>query len=105
MPTDRNVQITLLLRAQGIQVTAQNPVVAVTWAMNPKVTDDVLNRAVAKAKAAKGDSPVPIGYLFPIVEQLLQAQDAPDAPVRTAPTGRSEKFDPVAHVNRNRRAP
>jgi hypothetical protein len=105
LPADRNVQIALLLRAQGIQTTAQNPVVAVTWAQNPKVTDDVLNRAIAKAKAAKGDSPVPLGYLFPIVEQLLQAPEAQDAPVRTAPAGRPEKFDPIAHVNRNRRAP
>jgi hypothetical protein len=102
LPTDRNVQIALLLRAQGIQTTAQNPVVAVTWAQNPKVTDDVLNVAIAKAKAAKGESPVPLGYLFPIVEQLLQAQDAP---ARTAPASRTEKFDPIAHVNRNRRAP
>lgn len=77
LPANRNVQIALLLRAQGIQATSQNPVVCVTWAQNPKVTDEVLNLAIAKAKAAKGDKPIPLGYLFPIVEQELQAQDAP----------------------------
>ena len=77
LPANRNVQIALLLRAQGIQATSQNPVICVTWAQNPKVTDEVLNMAVAKAKAAKGDKPIPLGYLFPIVEQELQAQDAP----------------------------
>jgi len=77
LPSNRNVQIALLLRAQGIQATSQNPVICVTWAQNPRVTDEVLNIAVAKAKAAKGDKPIPLGYLFPIVEQELQAQDAP----------------------------
>jgi hypothetical protein len=77
LPTNRNVQIALLLRAQGVQATSQNPIVCVTWAKNPKVTDEVLNVAITKAKAAKGDKPVPLLYLAPIVEQELEAQDAP----------------------------
>lgn len=73
----RNGQIALLLRAQGVQVTSQHPVVAVTWAQNPKVTDEVLNVAVMKAKAAKPDQVIPIAYIVPIVEQELQTQAAP----------------------------
>jgi hypothetical protein len=86
LPTNRNVQIALLLRAQGVLATAQHPTVCVTWAQNPKVTDDVLNIAIAKAKTAKGDKPVPLAYLVPIVEQELQAQDAPpQTPASTKP--------------------
>lgn len=98
---DRHVQIALLLRAQGVNVTAANPLVAVTWAQNPKVTDDVLNIAVAKAKATlekQGRTDAPgESYLKPIIEQLLAQQDAPapaaarpPAPPRT-PTGNDPK--------------
>ena len=87
LPTNRNAQIALLLRAQGVQATSQNPIVAVTWSQNSRVTDEVLNVAIAKAKAAKGDKPIPLGYLVPIVEQELQALDAPPpAAGRPAPT-------------------
>jgi uncharacterized protein YdaU (DUF1376 family) len=85
LPTARNVQIALLLRAQGVQATSQHPVVCVTWAGNPRVTDEVLNVAITKAKAAKGDKGIPLAYLVPIVEQELQALDGPPpATVRPA---------------------
>jgi hypothetical protein len=80
----RNVQIALLLRAQGVVTTTQNPIVAVTWAQNPKVTDEVLNVAIIKAKAAKPDQTIPVAYLAPIVEQELQTQAAPP-PAPAAP--------------------
>jgi len=85
----RHVQISLLLRAQGVQATSQNPIVAVTWAQNPKVTDEVLNVAITKAKAAKGDKPVPLAYLVPIVEQELETQAAPPP----APAAQKQRED------------
>lgn len=115
---DRHVQIALLLRAQGVNVTAANPLVAVTWGQNPKVTDDVLNIAVAKAKATlekqgRAESPSE-HYLKPIVEQLIAQQDAPPpAPIATAaaqpkrkptgtePKGPDESYDEwMARVDR-----
>lgn len=77
----RNVQIALLLRAQGVITTAQNPIVAVTWAQNPKITDEVLNVAIIKAKAAKPGESIPVKYLAPIVDQLLSEQAAPVPPM------------------------
>lgn len=77
LPIGRNVQISLMLRAQRIEVTSQNPLVAVTWAQNPLVTDELLNVAVAKAKAAKPDEAIPVKYLARIVDQLLADQAAP----------------------------
>lgn len=73
----RNVQISLMLRAQGVITTAQNPIVAVTWAQNPNVTDEVLNVAIIKAKAAKPGETIPVKYLERIVDQLLTEQAAP----------------------------
>jgi hypothetical protein len=99
---DRHVQIALLLRAQGVNVTAMNPLVAVTWAQNPKCTDDILNIAVAKAKATlekQGRAENPSEhYLKPIIEQLLAQQDAPPASAATprpaAPPRKPQGMDP-----------
>ena len=77
LPSARNGQIALLLRAQGVQTTSQNPIVAVTWAQDPKVTDEVLNVAIAKAKQAKPNEAIPLKYLARIVEQMLADQAAP----------------------------
>lgn len=101
---ERNVQIAMLLRAQQVQgVTAMLPTVAVTWAQNPRVTDEILNAAVAKAKATlarqgRGDE-VSVAYLEPIVAQLLASPTL----VHATPPGRPEKFNPTAYVNRNRK--
>lgn len=77
LPASRNGQIALLLRAQGVQATSQNPIVAVTWAENPLVTDELLNVAIAKAKAAKPGEQIPLRYLARIVETMLAEQAAP----------------------------
>jgi hypothetical protein len=77
IPKARNVQIALLLRAQGVQATAQHPTVCVTWANDAKVTDDVLNVAIARAKAAKPDESIPVKYLARVVETLLEEHAAP----------------------------
>jgi uncharacterized protein YdaU (DUF1376 family) len=103
---DRNVQIAMLLRAQQVQdVTAMHPTVACTWAQNERVTDAVLNAAIAKAKATlsrqnRADD-VSIGYLEPIVAQLLAAPPQHNGHAY-AP---AEKFNPTAYVNRNRIKP
>jgi len=96
-PTDlvanmtRNTQIALLVRAQGVQATSQNPIIAVTWAQDPKVTDEVLNVAITKARASKGDKPIPLAYLVPIVEQELRDQAAP-APAPGAQKPRNDDW-------------
>jgi hypothetical protein len=89
---ERNVQISMLLNAQGIDATAMHPTV-------------VLNTAIAKAKATlerQGRGDVSIGYLEPIVAQLLAA---PPTLAYAAQPGRPEKFNPTAYVNRNRIKP
>jgi uncharacterized protein YdaU (DUF1376 family) len=75
---DRNVQIAMLLRAQGVTgVNGTHPTVAVTWAQDGRVTDTMLTEAVTKAKASLGKQgrpdKVPVSYLEPIVVQLLAA--------------------------------
>lgn len=85
LPLGRNVQISMLLRAQGVIATSQNPIVCVTWGQNPKVTDEVLNVAVMKARVAKPEpEEIPIKYLARIVEQELVRQAEP-APAPAAP--------------------
>ena len=83
-----------------------HPTVAVTWAQDQRVTDDVLNVAIAKAKATfkrqNRTDDVSIGYLEPIVAQLLAS---PPVLVHASPSARPEKFNPTAYVNRNRIKP
>ncbi len=73
----RKVQITLLLRAQGITTTADNPIVAVTFAQDQRVTDDLLNVAILKSKEAKPGQKIPLAYLLRVVESELKALAAP----------------------------
>lgn len=76
-PTTRATEIATLLRAAGVaKVTAFHPDVAVTWAQNERVTDQLLASAVALAKESKGDVPIPIGYLKPIIAELLNPPEA-----------------------------
>jgi hypothetical protein len=103
--TPRHMRITALLCAQGTVTTSQNPFVQ-AWSKNPRVTDEVLNVAFAKAKAAKPGE-IPVKYLVPIVDQLLAEQAAPgpvpgwpphiSSPVRnphgTAPKGADESYE------------
>lgn len=72
----RNVAISILLRAGGIDATPANPLVCLDWAENPKVTDDVLSLAVVKARTAKPDQRISVNYLKPIVAELLAAPEA-----------------------------
>lgn len=73
----RNVAISILLRAGGIDATSQNPLVCLDWAENPKVTDELLSLAVVKARAAKPDQArIHVNYLKNIVAELVAAPEA-----------------------------
>lgn len=76
----RNVAISILLRAGGIDATSQNPLVCLDWAENPKVTDELLGLAVVKARTAKPDQRISVNYLKPIVAELLAAPESKAKP-------------------------
>lgn len=83
-PTDRATEIAKQLRAAGVaKVTAFHPDVAVTWAQDERVTDQLLASAVDLAKESKGDAPIPIGYLKPIIDELLNPPEAKPAKPKT----------------------
>ena len=68
----RAVSIATLLTGAGVKrVTAFHPDVAVTWAQDERVTDELLLAAVAKAKESLGDEPFHAPYLRPIIVELL----------------------------------
>lgn len=75
MPVDpgmRAVAIATLLTGAGVRkVTAFHPDVAVTWAQDERVTDQLLLDAVKRAKESLGDEPFQVPYLRPIVVELL----------------------------------
>lgn len=71
-PDMRAVAIATLLTGAGVKrVTAFHPDVAVTWAQDERVTDELLLAAVAKAKESLGDESFHTAYLRPIVVELL----------------------------------
>lgn len=71
-PDMRAVSIATLLAGAGVKrVTAFHPDVAVTWAQDERVTDELLLAAVAKAKESLGDEPFHAPYLRPIIVELL----------------------------------
>jgi len=71
-PDMRAVAIATLLTGAGVRkVTAFHPAVAVTWAQDKRVTDELLLAAVARAKESLGDEPFQVPYLSPIVVELL----------------------------------
>jgi uncharacterized protein YdaU (DUF1376 family) len=79
-PDMRAVAIATLLTGAGVKkVTAFHPDVAVTWAQDERVTDELLLAAVARAKESLGDEPFQSGYLRPIIVELLNPP-APKAP-------------------------
>lgn len=76
-PDMRAVGIATLLTGAGVKrVTAFHPDVAVTWAQDERVTDELLLAAVGKAKETLGDQPFQIPYLRPIVVELLNPPEA-----------------------------
>jgi hypothetical protein len=91
---DRATRIADLLCAKDIITTSQNPFVA-AWSANPAVTDEVLNVAIIKAKAAKAGQDVPVKYLDRTVATLLAEQAAPAAaPGKPTPVRKPQGMDP-----------
>lgn len=76
----RNAQIAKLLRAKGIDATSQHPLVCMTWAIDPAVTDEILDLAADKAREAKPNERISVNYLKPIVDQLLNPPAPKDKP-------------------------
>ena len=65
----RCVDIALRLRAQAVDATAHHPTV-LGW-VEVGASDDVLQAAVARARERKPAGQIPVGYLDPIVRELL----------------------------------
>jgi uncharacterized protein YdaU (DUF1376 family) len=77
----RNVQIAVLLRSNGISTaTSQHPTVCLDWAVNASVTDEILLAALKTAKDAKPNERIPVNYLKPIVDRLLNPPEAKSKP-------------------------
>lgn len=94
------IAMTVELRKLGVNALFTHPAVQ-DWTAKG-VPIEILTAAVARARETKGDATIPPNYLVGIVDELLNppAMTQPRAsPARTA------KFDPVAHVNRNRIRP
>lgn len=99
---DPAVQLSVLLRRRGVSANSTHPDVR-DWAER-KVPHSVIEEAVALAKDRKGNASIPPGYLRPIIDQLLAEASRTATPSAQGATTRPAKFDPTAHVNRNRKA-
>jgi hypothetical protein len=63
------VQIAVLLRAMDVHANSAHPLVCMTWADDPTVTDEVLKLAVTDARESKPTERIPVNYLKGIVER------------------------------------
>lgn len=100
------VQISIAMRKAGVESQPADPrLIALA---EQGVSVETVAAACAEAKKAKPNESIGVGYVVKILERW--AKDAaglkalgPITPqARASPAGRPEKFDPVAHVNRNR---
>lgn len=96
------------MRAFGIMSNPGDPrLVALA---DQGVAVETITAACEQAKRSKPNEPIGPGYVFAILERWaadaskLRANGATQ-PQQATSTGQAEKFDPVAHVNRHRRAP
>lgn len=90
-PTDRAVEIAVYLRQRGVTgANSFNPNVA-AWSDDVRITDEILDAALSKARASLGSKPVGPNYLATIVPDLLAQQNAP--PSRSRPQARSYHDD------------
>lgn len=67
----RNVAIAVLLRNSGVKPFSFAHPMAIEWADNPKVTDELLTAAVQQARDYKPTGDISPNYLKPIIDQLL----------------------------------
>ena len=77
----RETEIASLLRQQGVEARPTDSFIRMTWAPDPRVTDDVLLVAITKAKKFKPDEAIPLAYLDKAVQSVLQRQSAPAATI------------------------
>lgn len=91
----RTQAIVTLLTGAGIRKATAADVEP--WAQDHRVTDLLLAAAVASAKATKGAASIPIGYLKPIIAEMLAKPDhapaAPRAPTGTEAKGLDESYE------------
>lgn len=86
---DPAIVLTVALRKIGVTALFTHPTVQDWAARNVQMV--VLNQAVAMAREQKGDAPIPVNYLAPIVDKLLNPA-APRAAAR--PPLQNLKFNP-----------
>lgn len=70
-PEPRHQAIAALLTTAGIRKATPIDTNVIDWAQDLRVTDLVLIAAITSAKATKGTAPIPVGYLRPIIVELL----------------------------------
>jgi len=107
---NRREQIAAMLCAKDVITTSQNPFV-LAWSRNSRVTNELLNVAIAKAKAAKPGENIPVKYLEKTVATILLEQAAaprpslldalhPHKPQGMEPKGTDESYeDYEARIN------
>jgi len=71
----RPTQIVALLLAQDVVTTSGNPFVVV-WSQDPRITDEVLHVALARARKAKGEEEIVPKYLAKTIATVLDEQSA-----------------------------
>lgn len=104
-PTDVGL-LSIAMRRVGINSNPGDPRLIALAEQGVSVA--TMQAACEEARRVKGDAPIPVGFVFSILERW--AKDAADLNARGAQQphqvnghARAEPFDPVAHVNRNRR--
>ena len=94
----RGTEIVSLLRQHGLEATPAHEYVRMTWAPNPRVTDDVLLLAITRAQKSKPNDDIPLSYLDKAVQTVLQKQSAPAASIApaapAAPPRKPQGIDP-----------
>lgn len=84
-PGKRESEIASLLRQHSLSADPADEFIRTTWAPDPRVTDHVLQLAIAKAQRFKPDEDIPLSYLDKAVQSVLQRQSAPAAPAAPPP--------------------
>jgi len=93
----RESQIATLLRQHGLEASPADDYVRTTWAPDPRVTDSLLQLAIAKAQRFKPNEDIPLSYLDRAVQTVLQRQSAPAAaggPPQPAPSRKPQGNEP-----------
>jgi hypothetical protein len=102
---DTPAALSMAMRAFGISSNSGDP--RLMALADQGVTTATMTAACEDARKAKKGAPIPPGFVFSILERWAKEAAELNATGATQPQvnghGRVEPFDPVAHVNRNRR--